>query len=208
MFKALIPGAFGLAIIAMVFWLTLNNNPAATQDQNLDAAFVSQNGSAGACMGMIQNTASMPRPGAKETMSGTGVAMNMSVRPAAETILQERGLAQDRANILLALPIEQEIRDLSAKIDLLTRMIDQIATGKTLGSAATRDYTKGKVTKIDVARRELTINHEELKSLSMPAMIMAFAIADEAMLRKVKVGQSVDFVAERIDGRIVILEIR
>lgn len=202
MFKTLIPGIFGLAIVAMVFWLASNDYPAAAQNQNFSLASVSGTGGAGACMGMTQNSPSMPGPTAMQNMSGTGGAMNMSVPPVASTNLQ------GQTNVLPASAIEQKMSDLSAKLDALSRKLDQIAIGKTGGSAAAQEYTKGEVTKIDTAQKKLTIKHEELKSLSMPAMTMDFAVADEAMLGKVRVGQSVDFLADRVNGSITITEIK
>lgn len=69
------------------------------------------------------------------------------------------------------------------------------------------EYTKGEVTKIDEKQKKLTIKHEELKNLEMPAMTMVFVVADDAMLNKVEVGQSIEFVAERVNGRITVTEI-
>lgn len=70
------------------------------------------------------------------------------------------------------------------------------------------DYTKGEVTKIDVKQKKLTIKHEELKNLGMSAMTMVFVVADPAMLDRVKVGQAIEFVAGRVDGRITVTEIK
>jgi Cu/Ag efflux protein CusF len=78
-----------------------------------------------------------------------------------------------------------------------------------LGSTAfAQEYTKGEVTKIDAAQKELTIKHEELKNLDMPAMTMVFVVADDTMLEKVNEGESVEFVAERVNGRITVTEIK
>jgi Cu/Ag efflux protein CusF len=70
------------------------------------------------------------------------------------------------------------------------------------------EYTKGEVTKVDEKQKKLTIKHEELKNLEMPAMTMVFVVADEAMLDQVNVGKSIEFVAERVNGRITITEIK
>jgi Cu/Ag efflux protein CusF len=75
-------------------------------------------------------------------------------------------------------------------------------------TAGAVEYTKGEVTKIDIKQKKITIKHEELKSLGMPAMTMVFVVADEEMLGKVKPGQSVEFVAERVNGRITVTEIK
>lgn len=74
--------------------------------------------------------------------------------------------------------------------------------------ALAAEYTKGEVKKIDEAQKKLTIKHEELKNLEMPAMTMVFVVADEAMLGKVKVGQMIEFVADRVNGRITVTEIK
>lgn len=74
--------------------------------------------------------------------------------------------------------------------------------------ALSADYTKGEVTKVDAKQKKLTIRHEELKNLDMPAMKMVFGVADEAMLGRVKEGQRIEFVAERVNGRLLVTEIK
>lgn len=76
------------------------------------------------------------------------------------------------------------------------------------GAAFSQEYTKGEVTKVDTAQKKLTIKHEELKNLDMPAMTMVFVVADETMLDQVAEGESIEFVAERVNGRITVTEIR
>lgn len=70
------------------------------------------------------------------------------------------------------------------------------------------DYTKGSVRKVDAKSRQVTIAHGELKNLNMPAMTMVFVAADEAMLTAMSAGQEIEFVAERINGKLTITEIR
>lgn len=85
------------------------------------------------------------------------------------------------------------------------------AAGLTLalaGGAVAQEYTKGEVTKVDTSQKKITIKHEELKNLDMPAMTMVFVVGDEAMLDKVEEGQSIEFVADRVNGRLTITEIR
>ena len=76
------------------------------------------------------------------------------------------------------------------------------------GGASAQEYTKGEVTKIDAQQKKLTIKHEELKNLDMPSMTMVFVVADEAMLDQVKPGQSIEFIADRVNGRITVTEIK
>lgn len=81
-----------------------------------------------------------------------------------------------------------------------------MALSATIAFAA--DYTKGVVTKIDVKQKKLTIKHEELKNLGMSPMTMVFVVADPAMLDKVGEGQAIEFVADRVDGRLTVTEIK
>ena len=77
-----------------------------------------------------------------------------------------------------------------------------------IAPAVAVEYTKGEVTKIDEEQKKITIRHEELKNLEMPAMTMVFNVADEAMLDQVEVGQQIEFVADRIKGKITITELK
>lgn len=70
------------------------------------------------------------------------------------------------------------------------------------------EYTKGQVTKVDAKQKKITIKHGELKDLGMPAMTMVFVVADDAMLEKVKAGKNIEFLAERVNGRITVTEIK
>ncbi len=51
-------------------------------------------------------------------------------------------------------------------------------------SAFAEEFTKGTVKKVDAAAKKVTIIHEELKNLDMPAMTMVFRVKDDAMLGK------------------------
>ena len=75
-------------------------------------------------------------------------------------------------------------------------------------AALATEYTKGTVTKIDAKQNKITIKHEELKNLGMSAMTMVFAVADGAMLDNVKEGQAIEFVADRVNGRLTVTEIK
>lgn len=93
------------------------------------------------------------------------------------------------------------------KILLKSTLALLVGLSLSIGALAA-EYTKGEVKKIDEAQKKLTIKHEELKNLEMPAMTMVFVVADEAMLGKVKVGQMIEFVADRVNGRITVTEIK
>lgn len=70
------------------------------------------------------------------------------------------------------------------------------------------DMADGEIRKIDKENKKITIKHGEIKNLEMPGMTMVFQVKDPAMLDKVKVGDKVKFAAEKLDGAIVVTEIR
>lgn len=92
-------------------------------------------------------------------------------------------------------------------------MIAKIALAATLtlstGSMALAvEYTKGVVKKIDVKANKVTIIHEELKNLDMPAMTMVFRIGDEAMIEKLTEGAAIEFVIDRVKGKLTVVELK
>jgi Cu/Ag efflux protein CusF len=64
--------------------------------------------------------------------------------------------------------------------------------------------SEGVIRKVDKAAGKITIRHGELYKLQMPAMTMAFRVSDPAMLNQVKPGDSVRFVADRVQGALTI----
>lgn len=78
----------------------------------------------------------------------------------------------------------------------------------TTGSAWAADMTSGLVKKVDEKLMKVTIKHEELKNLEMPSMTMVFAIADAAMLTKLKAGSKIKFTADRVNGRLTVTEVQ
>jgi Cu/Ag efflux protein CusF len=89
------------------------------------------------------------------------------------------------------------------KLILSAAMLTSLASG-----ALATEFTKGVVKKIDMKNKKVTIIHEELKSLDMPAMTMVFDPADDAMLEKMSEGQNIEFVADRIKGKLTVTELK
>lgn len=75
-------------------------------------------------------------------------------------------------------------------------------------SAQAAEFTKGTVKKLDSSARKVTIAHEDLKNLDMPAMTMVFRVKDDAVLAKLKEGAAIEFVADRVDGKLTVTEIK
>ena len=70
------------------------------------------------------------------------------------------------------------------------------------------EMSDGEVRKIDLEGKKITLKHGPLKNLDMPAMTMAFQVSDAAMLRKLKVGDKVRFVAANPAGTLTVTSIQ
>lgn len=73
--------------------------------------------------------------------------------------------------------------------------------------SAYADATKGEVTKIDTRRNRVTVKHGPIENLDMPAMTMVFEVADPVMIDGLAVGKPITFTAERVEGKLTIIEI-
>ncbi|CDZ33381.1 copper-binding protein [Neorhizobium galegae] len=86
-----------------------------------------------------------------------------------------------------------------------------VAATLTLTSAAgafAQEFTKATVKKVDAKAKKVTLIHEELKGLEMPAMTMVFQVGDDALLAKLKEGANVQFVAERVNGKLTVTQVK
>ncbi|MGJ7509888.1 copper-binding protein [Variovorax sp. GT1P44] len=78
------------------------------------------------------------------------------------------------------------------------------STSSASTSDASAELTQGEVRKVDKEGKKLTIKHGPLKTLDMPGMTMVFQVKDETVLDKVQVGEKVQFLAEKIDGKFTV----
>jgi Cu/Ag efflux protein CusF len=76
------------------------------------------------------------------------------------------------------------------------------------GTASAATFTKATVKKIDAKAGKVTLIHEELVDLEMPAMTMVFVLADPAMVEQLAVGDEIEFIAERVNGKLTVTELR
>jgi Cu/Ag efflux protein CusF len=73
--------------------------------------------------------------------------------------------------------------------------------------ASAEIFTKGIVKKLDAKAGKVTIIHEELVDLEMPAMTMVFR-AEEDMIAKLAEGQEIEFLAARVNGKLAVTELK
>ncbi len=70
-----------------------------------------------------------------------------------------------------------------------------------------RTYTKGVVKKIKADAGKVTIIHEELTELDMPAMTMVFRAEDD-IISQLSEGQEIEFLADRVKGKLTVSAIK
>lgn len=75
-------------------------------------------------------------------------------------------------------------------------------------AAGEAPLTNGIVKKVDIEQGKITLQHEALENLGMPGMTMVFRAADPKLLQEAQVGQAVAFRAERVNGALVVTQLR
>ncbi len=65
-------------------------------------------------------------------------------------------------------------------------------------------WADGTVKKVDRKAGLVTIAHGPLENLGMSAMTMSFGVKDPAWLGKMKAGERIRFVADYIDGAVIV----
>ena len=82
----------------------------------------------------------------------------------------------------------------------------EVAVGEQMAQADV-EYTSGKIKKVDAKAGKVTIIHGPLVNLDMPAMTMVFR-ADETMIANMSEGQDIEFVADRVKGKLTVTQIK
>ena len=97
------------------------------------------------------------------------------------------------------------------KTNIFAATVLSLAIALGAGAAfAQATMVKGEVKKIDEAAGKITLKHGPIKSLDMDedGMTMVFRVQDPAMLKQVKVGDKVQFEAERATAGITITKLQ
>jgi len=66
--------------------------------------------------------------------------------------------------------------------------------------------TAGVVMKVDKGAGKVTIRHGPIGNLGMPKMTMVFRVKDPAMLDRLKEGDEIRFVADKVDGAYTVIQ--
>ena len=73
-------------------------------------------------------------------------------------------------------------------------------------SSTSAPMSDGEVRKIDKEAGKITIKHGPLANLDMPGMTMVFRVKDPGMLDRVKEGDKIKFVADRMNGSLTVIQ--
>jgi Cu/Ag efflux protein CusF len=75
-------------------------------------------------------------------------------------------------------------------------------------TAATPEWVNAEVTKLDLARKRVTLKHAPIASIKMDAMTMPFKLKDAALFEGYQVGDKLQFVVKNDDGDLFITQVR
>lgn len=65
----------------------------------------------------------------------------------------------------------------------------------------------GEIVKVDTKRNKLTIKHGPIEALNMDAMTMVYDVAEPSMVEGLAPGKAVSFHADRVKGKLTVIEI-
>lgn len=86
---------------------------------------------------------------------------------------------------------------------------DAPAGGSANASAAVAaKLTAGEVRKVDAEQGKVTIKHEAIANLEMPAMTMVFKAGKPELLKNLQAGDKIEFRAESVAGAFVVTDIK
>ena len=75
-------------------------------------------------------------------------------------------------------------------------------------SSLANEWTKGEIRRLDIDNKKITIKHEEIKNLDMPQMSMVFYVENSEILKGVKPGDQIEFIADQKGTKYFVRQIR
>ena len=66
--------------------------------------------------------------------------------------------------------------------------------------------TSGVVRKVDKGAGKVTIRHGPIENLGMPQMTMVFRVKDPSMLDRLKEGDEIRFITEKVNGALTVMQ--
>jgi Cu/Ag efflux protein CusF len=80
-------------------------------------------------------------------------------------------------------------------------------TATTAAPASGLPMVNAEVRRVDTGAGKVTLKHDDIPNLEMPAMTMVFQVRDPALLGQLKVGDQVRFTADKINGAYTVIEL-
>lgn len=87
------------------------------------------------------------------------------------------------------------------------KMMDKTVGSQQSSTNPAQEKINGEVRKIDKTLGTITLKHEALPTLNMPAMTMVFEVKKREWLDEFNIGDKVTFNSDRLNGRLIITEI-
>jgi Cu/Ag efflux protein CusF len=75
-------------------------------------------------------------------------------------------------------------------------------------ASASPEWVNAEITKLDLAKKRVTLKHGAIASVKMDAMTMPFKLKDTALLDGYKVGDKLQVVVKEDDGDLFITQVR
>ena len=75
-------------------------------------------------------------------------------------------------------------------------------------SSYANEWTKGEIRRLDIDNKKITIKHEEIKNLDMPQMSMVFYVENSEILKGVKPGDQIEFIADQKGTKYFVKQLR
>ncbi len=85
---------------------------------------------------------------------------------------------------------------------------DAPAASAAASTAVVAKLTTGEVRKVDAEQGKVTIKHEPIANLDMPAMTMVFKAGKPELLKNIQAGDKIAFRAESVAGVFVVTDIK
>ena len=104
------------------------------------------------------------------------------------------------ASIALTLGLSLQAQAQSHDAHSAHTTVAQSAPAAPASPAKASTPAQAEVRRIDLANNKVTLKHGDIPNLDMPPMTMVFVVKDPSQLKGLKVGDSVQFTAEQLNG--------
>lgn len=97
---------------------------------------------------------------------------------------------------------------IAAQIPLESKPSKHEKTVDVSSNAHSTVLTQATVRKIDMKQQKITLKHQAISSIGMPAMTMVFHVADPSLLQGINIEDSVLFAVEKQGSKLVVTQLQ